>query len=82
VESLFELTKQETNDLARALCELRTMLLEADFTIAGFNIGANVGTAAGQTVLHAHVHLIPRRYGDTAEPAGGVRGVIPERKMY
>ena len=42
----------------------------------GFNIGINMGTAAGQTVMYPHVHLIPRRLGDTANPTGGVRGVI------
>ena len=42
----------------------------------GFNIGINMGTAAGQTVMYPHVHLIPRRHGDTANPVGGVRGVI------
>jgi len=48
----------------------------------GFNIGANIGKAAGQTIEHIHIHVIPRRRGDTPEPRGGVRGVIPERASY
>ena len=48
----------------------------------GFNIGINVGEAAGQTVRHVHIHLIPRYKGDVEEPRGGVRGVIPQKKDY
>lgn len=48
----------------------------------GFNLGANCGLAAGQTVFHCHVHLIPRFTGDCENPTGGVRGVIPERRLY
>jgi ATP adenylyltransferase len=46
------------------------------------NVGINCGEAAGQTVMHAHVHLIPRRAGDVIDPRGGVRGVIPARANY
>lgn len=47
-----------------------------------FNIGFNCGTAAGQTVMYPHIHLIPRRTGDCADPVGGVRGVIPAQQNY
>ena len=57
-------------------------LEEKDETITGFNIGMNSGESAGQTVMHAHIHLIPRRKGDTPNPRGGVRGVIPEKMSY
>jgi diadenosine tetraphosphate (Ap4A) HIT family hydrolase len=57
-------------------------LLEERFRPDGYNIGVNVGEAAGQTVMHLHVHLIPRYRGDVAEPRGGVRGVIPARQSY
>lgn len=57
-------------------------LLAADPTIDGFNLGFNDRTSAGQTVMHAHIHLIPRRTGDVAEPRGGVRGVLPGRQSY
>lgn len=50
--------------------------------IESFNIGVNVREAAGQTVEHAHIHLIPRRLGDVTDPRGGVRGVIPEKQRY
>jgi len=48
----------------------------------GFNIGLNIGKASGQTVMYPHVHLIPRRTGDCADPTGGVRGVIAEQQNY
>lgn len=48
----------------------------------GFNIGINAGAAAGQTIFHVHLHLIPRYLGDMPDPRGGVRGVIPDRRAY
>jgi diadenosine tetraphosphate (Ap4A) HIT family hydrolase len=62
--------------------EQRAIILKQDETVSGFNVGANAGGDAGQTIFHVHVHLIPRRAGDVAEPRGGVRGVIPERQSY
>ena len=53
-----------------------------DKLITGFNIGINDGQDAGQTVMHCHIHLIPRRKGDMKDPRGGVRGVIPEKQSY
>jgi ATP adenylyltransferase len=53
-----------------------------DETITGFNVGINDGEDAGQTFMHCHIHLIPRRNGDTENPKGGVRGVIPEKQRY
>lgn len=50
--------------------------------VTGFNVGSNCGKAAGQTVDHAHIHLMPRRNGDLSDPRGGVRGVIPDRRVY
>lgn len=49
---------------------------------AGYNIGINIGEAAGQTVAHAHLHLIPRHRGDVPDPRGGVRCVVPEKARY
>jgi diadenosine tetraphosphate (Ap4A) HIT family hydrolase len=57
-------------------------LLKAKYNPDGFNIGLNAGVAAGQTVMHVHIHLIPRRKGDMKEPQGGVRHVIPEKGRY
>ena len=53
-----------------------------DKTIKGFNVGINDGEDAGQTVMHCHIHLIPRRNEDMENPRGGVRGVIPEKQSY
>ena len=48
----------------------------------GFNVGININEAAGQTISHVHIHLIPRYNGDVVEPRGGIRGVIPDKKDY
>ena len=66
---------------------LKDAVIEGERMIArgecdGFNVGLNIGTAAGQTVMYPHVHLIPRRTGDCADPVGGVRGVIPGQANY
>ena len=60
----------------------RADLKSEDKTIDGFNVGANEGQSAGKTVFHVHVLLIPRRTGDIDEPRGGVRGVIPSKRIY
>jgi len=78
----FEITEKEyiaVHDLIRVR---RKQLLENDKTIFGFNVGANSGEVAGQTIWHCHIHLIPRRKGDTPNPRGGVRGVIPDKMAY
>ncbi len=56
--------------------------LDAEFNPDGYNVGVNVGVAAGQSVPHIHIHLIPRYRGDMENPKGGVRGVIPEKQKY
>ena len=65
-----------------SLLEEGKSLLEARFNPAGYNIGVNVGVAAGQTIMHLHIHLIPRYNGDCVNPRGGVRGVIPAKQSY
>ena len=57
-------------------------ICDKQFHPDGYNVGVNVGTAAGQTVMHAHVHVIPRYEGDMPDPTGGVRHVIPGRGKY
>lgn len=82
VSDFFDLNPDEVRDLLVLLRALRSDLLRDDPSIDGFNIGMNCGAAAGQTVMHFHAHLIPRRFGDTPNPRGGVRGVIPDRMSY
>ena len=82
VSDFFSLYQPERNAMQRLLEEQRQNILNADSTVTGFNIGNNVGEDAGQTVMHCHTHLIPRRRGDVDEPRGGVRGVIAEKQKY
>ena len=77
----FELTLDEQSDMWDLAWELRE-LLEAEHHATAFNVGFNAGAAAGQTVDHAHLHLIPRYEGDVPDPRGGIRWVIPERALY
>ena len=78
----FTMTPQERRDAEELLLRLRDDSVRSDPSIQAFNIGVNCGVVAGQTVLHAHIHLIPRREGDTPNPRGGVRGVIPGKMSY
>jgi len=78
----FELTKQEREDVDNLLKILKKQILHRYPSVTGFNIGMNCGDSAGQTIFHAHIHLIPRRDGDTPNPRGGVRGVIPHKMGY
>lgn len=82
VSDYFDLHQPELNAIQQLINEQRTALLENDGSISGFNVGINSGQSAGQTIFHCHVHLIPRRNGDTDDPAGGVRGVIPGKQSY
>jgi len=79
---LFTMTAEELRDARELLDTLREEVLRDDPSVTGFNVGVNCGLSAGQTVMHAHIHLIPRRDGDTDEPRGGVRGVVPARMGY
>ena len=76
------MTKIERDDAADLIKVLKNKLESSDKSITGFNIGMNSGESAGQTVMHSHIHLIPRRDGDTKKPRGGVRGVIPNKMSY
>ena len=81
VASLFDLSDEELAALWRLVALVRGKLaleLQPD----GFNVGVNDGVAAGQTVPHAHVHVIPRRAGDVPDPRGGVRWVVPGKARY
>ena len=81
VSNYFDATAEEKQALW-ALVEEAKLYLDRQHAPAGYNIGINVGVEAGQTVMHLHVHLIPRYRGDVADPRGGVRGVIPAKQNY
>lgn len=81
VESLFDLTDAERMALF-ALVEAGRDFLTETHAPDGFNFGINQGKAAGQTVPHLHLHIIPRYQGDMEDPEGGVRGVIPGKQKY
>jgi len=82
VEDFFTMTSQERRDAETLILSLKNDILKNDPSVTGFNIGVNCGESAGQTIMHAHIHLIPRRDGDTPNPRGGVRGVIPDKMSY
>lgn len=81
VGSFFEITIEERDSLLFLLHEARQRVMDQRHP-DGLNIGINDGAAAGQTVPHLHIHLIPRFIGDLPDPRGGVRWVIPEKACY
>jgi len=80
--TFFDLTYLEQQEVFMLLDVMRERLEAKDSSITGFNIGMNCGESAGQTIMHCHVHLIPRRDGDHPNPRGGVRAVIPGKADY
>jgi diadenosine tetraphosphate (Ap4A) HIT family hydrolase len=81
-EDFFTMSSKEREDALTLMDDLKQQTLRSDPSVLGFNIGINCGRIAGQTIPHAHIHLIPRRKGDTDDPRGGVRGVIPSKMKY
>lgn len=81
VSSLFDLPEEEQQRIWHQVAVVHRLLREA-FNAGGFNVGLNDGQVAGQTVGHAHVHVIPRYSGDVIDPRGGVRWVIPSKATY
>ncbi|MDP1611514.1 MAG: HIT family protein [Sulfuritalea sp.] len=79
--TFFDTNADERNDMLLLLDEAKAKL-DAEFRPDGYNIGINDGTAAGQTIAHLHIHLIPRYTGDAPDPRGGVRWVLPEQAKY
>jgi len=82
VSNFFELDGEENKELSIILKNQKEELQNLDKTITRFNVGVNIGKDAGQSIMHCHIHLIPRREGDVEDPRGGVRGVIPEKQKY
>ncbi len=79
--TIFELSEDECAARFRLAFPLKEVL-QARFAPDGYNVGANCGAAAGQSVWHAHIHVIPRYAGDVPNPRGGIRGVIPHKANY
>lgn len=77
-----EATSDEKAALLLAIERARSMASERDPKVDGFNVGWNDGASAGQTVMHLHIHVIPRRCGDVEDPRGGIRWVIPAKARY
>ena len=81
VASYFDLTNHE-REAMNVMAQYVRQKIDSRFHPDGYNIGINVGKAAGQSVFHVHMHLIPRYKGDVENPKGGVRGVIPSKQKY
>ena len=81
VVSFFETTDEERQAMLKLLDEAKAVL-DREHKPDGYNIGINNGAAAGQTVMHLHIHLIPRYAGDRSDPRGGVRWIFPEKAAY
>ena len=82
IKDYFDMTNDELiacNDLIQIV---KNEILSKDINVKGFNIGTNAGKIAGQSIMHCHIHLIPRREGDVDKPQGGVRSVIPNKQHY
>ena len=82
VETYFELTSEEIQACNELILKTKEKILKKDSNVKGFNIGTNAGKVAGQSIMHCHIHLIPRREGDVEDPQGGVRSVIPKKQHY
>ncbi|HEY5536821.1 MAG TPA: HIT family protein [Ignavibacteria bacterium] len=80
-ENYFDLTIKEKNELNDMLLKAKS-IIDNEYKPDGYNIGINCGSSSGQTVMHFHCHLIPRYEGDTENPRGGVRHVIPGKGYY
>ena len=81
VPNYFDCTRQEVSELWDNV-NLAKQLVEKDHAPDSYNIGINVSKAAGQSIPHTHIHLIPRYQGDVQDPRGGVRNVLPNKRVY
>ena len=82
VKNYFDLSEQEIIACYHLIKKIKIKIENDDDSVQGFNVGTNSGIVAGQSVMHCHIHLIPRRKGDVENPQGGVRSVIPSKQHY
>ncbi len=82
IRDYFDLTNDELLACNSLIKIIKNEIIKRDITVSGFNLGTNIGKVSGQSILHCHFHLIPRREGDVENPQGGVRSVIPSRQHY
>jgi diadenosine tetraphosphate (Ap4A) HIT family hydrolase len=82
IKDYFELTKDELIACHELIKVVKDEILTKDQSVKGFNLGTNIGKVSGQSILHCHFHLIPRREDDVENPQGGVRSVIPNKQHY
>ena len=82
IKNYFDLNDKELNACNELIKKIKSKIENDDNLVEGFNLGTNAGSVAGQTIMHCHIHLIPRRRGDVENPQGGVRGVIPLKQHY
>ena len=82
IKDYFDLSKEELIACDELIKIVKEEILNKDQTIRGFNLGTNIGKVSGQSILHCHFHLIPRRESDIENPQGGVRSVIPNKQHY
>lgn len=81
IVTLFEATQEELIAIFNLLFEVREQIIQK-LNPNGYNIGINDGVAAGQTIMHLHIHLIPRYAGDMLDPRGGIRWIFPDKAKY
>ena len=82
VKDYFDLTVEEIVACDQLIKKIKKEIEKKDASVKGFNIGTNSGKIAGQSIMHCHIHLIPRREGDVENPQGGVRSIIPLKQHY
>ena len=82
IKDYFQLTQDELTACHELIKVVKDEIFTKDQSVKGFNLGTNIGKVSGQSILHCHFHLIPRREGDVENPQGGVRSVIPNKQHY
>ena len=82
IKDYFDLSNEELIACNNLIKIIKKEITDKDKTVKGFNLGTNIGKIAGQSIMHCHFHLIPRREGDVEFPQGGVRSVIPQKQHY